>query len=280
MYATLGNIVFETLNGFTSFTSKEETNYAEFAKMQSAPSLQAVSEKAQEVNIGMLLRQEFVNVQQALTNLRTARKAATVLPLTWGNGRLEGYFVLTTLDVAYNAQYADGTPYDVTVTATLKQYSADSLATQQNQTNINRALAVGNSTPVAVRPPVPPTPVSIANTQIHVLNGGAIQMQTDLPKANTREQSKAAVKKMARQMQQATLTLRNLQNTATNAVNNIQAIASGTLALDGILNSLLNDLAVNGTITNAPLVGTQINDSVRQLNQLNTPNFITQITRR
>ena len=149
MYASLGNISFTTLEGFTSLSIKEETVYAEFGKMQSLPTLQAASEKAPELSLSIFLKSEFTNVEDSIATLRKARKKTTILPLIWGNGKKEGYYVITSMDVSVTNQLADGTFIEANVSLSLKQYQEAEIGKQLQIQIVTNAKAVGLVQPIS-----------------------------------------------------------------------------------------------------------------------------------
>lgn len=122
MYAQLGNIVFEGLYSPQSFTENDRATFAEHALLNRKPLLEPTGLELKELNIGLLLRQDFCVVAEQLTALTSIRTAQKPVPLIWGTGENMGMFVITEQDKEILQQLPDGTLISARVNLRLKEY--------------------------------------------------------------------------------------------------------------------------------------------------------------
>jgi len=94
MYASLGNIVFEGLSGFTSFVTTRESNIQQISRLQNKPTLQQIGVKAQKISFALRLGASFTDVETDIDRLSAALNQAEILSLTTGQGRFLGDFVI------------------------------------------------------------------------------------------------------------------------------------------------------------------------------------------
>jgi phage protein U len=123
MYAQLGNIRFEGLIGFNTFTKRTEANYAEHARIDGKPRLQKIGDNLDTIRFDMQLHASFSNIEDDLAALRTAQRNGDVLPFVDGKGTLFGTFVIMTIDEMQSQTYKDGTPFLVNLSIELKEYA-------------------------------------------------------------------------------------------------------------------------------------------------------------
>ena len=160
-YAKLGSIEFSPLNGFTSFSKKESSNYAEHQLLNSKSVLQPTGENLKEISGTMRLfahamghtSEDFtqiVSIEQRLIQLRLYRANNSAVEFVWGNGNSEGYYVITEVEENIIKQFPDGTKLVIDVTVKMKEYfEPDPLKREQAQ-NRAAAPAVGNKKSNAV----------------------------------------------------------------------------------------------------------------------------------
>ncbi len=245
MYASLGNIIFTTLEGFTSLSIKEETVYAEFAKMQSLPTLQAASQKAPELSISIYLKSEFTNVEDSIAALRTARKKARVLPLIWGNGKKEGYYVITSMDSSITNQLADGTFIEANVSLNLKQYQEADLIKQLQGQTVSAAKAVGNIQAInRIVKNVPNSMLNITNSmQKSLASMNTISTQQKNLSSSLQEKVERARKKVLKatdDFNKQMTTVKNETQKIQATIKNAKAIIDNATAVQQTLQTLYN----------------------------------------
>ena len=94
MYAMLGNVRFELLEGFTAL---EETHTADFARhevLKGRPRLQALRNALTEIRFSLRLHWKLGNPDTAFKGLVAAKEAQQAVALVYGSGRFAGWFVI------------------------------------------------------------------------------------------------------------------------------------------------------------------------------------------
>jgi len=99
MYAQLGEIVFEGLQGFSSLQLKSEQLIAEHQPIEGKTRLQNVGSKADELSIGLSIKSAFANPEEQYRSLKEYQQQAAILPLINGQGELLGDFVIKTIEL-------------------------------------------------------------------------------------------------------------------------------------------------------------------------------------
>jgi phage protein U len=125
MYAVLGLIEFQFLNGFTSFERTSGAEFPEHALINRKPRLQFTGQKLDEIKIELLFHLDFCDPEKELARLNAALAAHSSLPLVFGNGNYAGDFVIT--DISARTKYSSGTGTVIAqeISATLKEYTGD-----------------------------------------------------------------------------------------------------------------------------------------------------------
>jgi phage protein U len=150
MYAQLGSIQFENLKSFTQFDKTGSAIYAEHALIDSKPRLQRTGSSLDELSIAMRFHVGFPCIPtEEVGKLKTARDEGEVLTLSWGNGRIEGNFVITQLSETIEDQDREGNIFAIVVSCTLLEFSTANRLQQQQDQNRKKAAAVGKKKPVA-----------------------------------------------------------------------------------------------------------------------------------
>ncbi len=166
-YAKLGSIEFSPLNGFSNFTKKESSNYAEHQLLNSKNVLQPTGENLKEINGTMRLfahaightEEDFtqvVSIEQRLIQLRLYRANNVAVEFVWGNGNSEGYYVITEVEENIVKQFPDGTKLVVDATIRLKEFFEPDPLKREQAENRAAAPAVGNKKSNAVNKKVNP----------------------------------------------------------------------------------------------------------------------------
>lgn len=121
MYAQLSDIVFELMFGFDLYEDTQATNYAELPLVLGKPRLQRVGEQLQNINLSINFASQFCVPEVEFDRLNQKRIAGEVCAFIWGNGDVEGDFVITELKKTINA-LRDGNVLHMTVTVALREY--------------------------------------------------------------------------------------------------------------------------------------------------------------
>lgn len=150
MYAQLGAIIFEGLNGFDSFEHKDTTTYAQYDIINGKPTIAPTGNDLEEITIAINLRAEFIKPEEAILQLKRSKDNFEVLPLVKGSGRYIGDFVITEMSVTDKQALADGTTIEANVSLTLKEYASTDKLQQQQTAARKQAFATGDKKPLSV----------------------------------------------------------------------------------------------------------------------------------
>jgi phage protein U len=149
MYAQLGDIVFETLKGFTAYTDKQETTYAEHALIENKPRLQRTGEKLQEINLTIDFHSAFCQPDVEMAKLQQLRLNGEILTFIWGSGDVEGDFVIKSISKKLNDLAGDGNSINITADLELIEYY------NPDKPNSNKLLAKRNAFATKLTTPLP-----------------------------------------------------------------------------------------------------------------------------
>lgn len=149
MFAQLGNLIFENLNSFSDFSQAGSALYAEHALIDGKPILQRTGSSLNEINLSIRFHALFCNPKDQLDSLKAFRNDGEILPLLWGNGNVEGDFVITEINETIENCDPTGTVISYLVNFILKEYVTPDRLQQEQASNIKKATAVGDIKPVA-----------------------------------------------------------------------------------------------------------------------------------
>lgn len=147
MFAQLGTTVFDGLKSFVSFSDDEDAIIVEHALIGRKAKLQGTAIGLRNINITLFLHQEFCKVSDEILKLRNSKNTFEVLPLLWGNGQLEGEFVIVAMSRSNSQMDSLGNTISATVSIILKENSVDDKINQQQQQAQANAFAVGDKKP-------------------------------------------------------------------------------------------------------------------------------------
>jgi len=147
MFCQLGSIIFESLKSPNSITSNEGAVYAEHALINSKPRLQPTGAKLKDISLSFKLHASFCNIEAELQALRDAIEKFTVMPLLWGNGRLEGNFIATDLSIDFEETDTFGSKVSITCTVPLKEYFIKDPINKKQQEARQNSFATGDKKP-------------------------------------------------------------------------------------------------------------------------------------
>lgn len=167
MYAQLGDIIFEPLTGFTSLGDNQEGVVAQYGLTTGKPYPQPTAPNLREISIGMQLHQRFIKVKEAKLQLRAYLENGTVITLSWGNGEIEGRFIVVNINSGIEESDSLGNVFCLGVNVNLLEVPADNLLAAKQADAYKKAFGVGDFTTPVVFPPRPePSPLQVFLMQI------------------------------------------------------------------------------------------------------------------
>lgn len=108
MYAQLGEVRFELLQGFTSLESTHAAKFAKHEVLAGRPRLQALQNELTELRFGVKLHWLLGNPDTAYRGLLAALEARQAVSLVYGSGRFAGWWVIERLTERTLIQDAQG----------------------------------------------------------------------------------------------------------------------------------------------------------------------------
>lgn len=149
MYSQLGAILFDVAKSFAGISKTSTATYAEHNVIDGKAKLQFTGEGLDELKLQIRLHAAFCNPQQELNALKQAKSNGEVMSLLWGNGTVEGDFVITEVSNVFEEQFADGSVICYNLDLSLKEIViADRLKNEQEAARRD-AVAVGDKQPVS-----------------------------------------------------------------------------------------------------------------------------------
>lgn len=151
MYASLGDIVFQTLISFDSLSDKRETKYSQLALINGKPTLQRTGESLVEFSMGIMFHVAFCNPEDEFLKLDQARRNGDILPFLYGNGFNEGSFVITNIERTINQTDGIGNFVEIVCNVSLLEcVNGNTDATQLEQDKKN-AFAISANRPLPAK---------------------------------------------------------------------------------------------------------------------------------
>lgn len=178
MYCQLGNIVFENLKTFGSYSRSGSVTYPEHSLIDAKPRLQRTGSGLDEITLSIRFHVSFCNPGDELDALTRARDEGEVLSLLWGNGTLAGNFVITTMSHEIEDADAQGNVFSYSVNLTLKEFVTPDKLLQLEHESRNKAKAVGDKKPVAKKKNNPLTCPQIVTRIVNSIENHAMQINT------------------------------------------------------------------------------------------------------
>jgi phage protein U len=228
MFATFGNITFETLLSPQSLTHKKATDFAEHSRVNNKPKLQKTGEKLDEISLQMKFHVAFCNPSKEIAKLEAIRKSATAESFILGNGEFLGVFVLVSIDKSIEDTFNDGSIMSATLDVVLREYVTNSIVIDLAQTAVKEAFAVSPETP---RPIVPTlsiegNPAKLITSSIASANLAAGKASTELAKAEANPNYLARANSAIIEATQAVSDGLNKAEAVFNTAENLQSMAS------------------------------------------------------
>lgn len=108
MFATLGDIIFETLTSPDVFRSTTAYTYAQHQIVEASPRLQWMAADLERISLELSFHVAFTNPATQMNRLRSAAIDHQARALVFGNGIHRGYFVIESLEETHQQQADDG----------------------------------------------------------------------------------------------------------------------------------------------------------------------------
>lgn len=165
MYCRLGDIIFESLIGFESIQDKRETSYVEHPVIIGKSLLQKTGEKLIEFSGVINFHVGFCNPEEQYRKLNDARIAGKELTFIYGNGFVEGDFVITTLERTINQTDKNGNFVSITCNISLKEFISSNDTALQQERDKTKAFAISSNRPLPAN-----SDVRVDNPSLRAMN--------------------------------------------------------------------------------------------------------------
>lgn len=149
MYAQLGKVVFENLKGFTDYSKTAEATFAEHNPIIGKPRLEPTGLGLDEVSLSIRLHASFCKPEEELQVLKGMRNTFEVARLSYGNGKIDRDYVITSINESIEDADAEGNVFSYLISMNLKEYVTIDPLKAVKQDSKKNAKAVGNKKPVA-----------------------------------------------------------------------------------------------------------------------------------
>jgi len=177
MYAQLGNIRFEGLKGFSTFSKTVAVAYAQHARINGKARLEATGDELDAISFDMLLHANFTDPEADIDQIETACTDREVLKLILGNGNIVGDFVITSIEDVIEFTDPKGNIISATLSISLlESYNENPLGeAQKNAANSAFATTARNSNVRSVLP-AKPSPAAGVVVNVSKINASAVQI--------------------------------------------------------------------------------------------------------
>jgi phage protein U len=125
MFAQLGDIEFEGVNGFSDLSKSVETLVAEHSLIDRKPKIQTMGSGLINVTIGIHLSVGFCNPGQRIEELEAIRSKYQIISYIEGNGKYVGDFIITGIGQTIQKTDADGNITEADITVSLLEVASD-----------------------------------------------------------------------------------------------------------------------------------------------------------
>ncbi|MCM5528969.1 phage tail protein [Parasegetibacter sp. NRK P23] len=143
-FAQLGTTEYKGAFTFNSYSEDEEAIIVEHPLIGRKARLQQGATGLRTIAISLFLHQEYCNVEAEIKKLRASKDSFEILPLLWGNGAVEGEFIIASIGISKAQMDDTGNTISSLVNISLKENVVDDKRDQQQQQAKKDALAVGN----------------------------------------------------------------------------------------------------------------------------------------
>ncbi len=282
MFAQLGNTIFENLKGFSDFNKTTEAVYAQHDLINSKPRLQKTGDGLKELEISMRLQASFCKPRIEADALATSRDTGEVLTLLWGNGKVEGSFIITTITETIEDADKNGEVFSLILAVSLREYVVPDKLQQEQQTAVKKSFATGNKKPVGTAKTNPQTCPQKVSSLVSQIESRAGAVDAAVKSFSLSEKTISTIKSNLNGILSPISSIKSMTDTYGTCIYNNLSIRNAVLELDSAVQdyqTFLNGSPAtnkNGAITYNPA----LQDKTRKLKAAVT-SFVTQnITRR
>lgn len=256
MAYTLGTIEFRSQFAPQRLSEGRSVNYTKLPTIEGTPVMQRTFTNLAEFSITIFLHFDFVNVAQAILDLKAAQESSEALPLSSNAGQDFGNYVIKDLNVDYKLSAADGSPMIATLSLSLCEYiEAGSGSFSFNQVDSSVAVTVNN--PLQTIQELPPTNSVQTVTSTYAAQAASIEGLARVEEAQT---SAAAVQDL---VQRALSAFEIARDSVTSALDTVGSLATATAQVQQYEQNLQSlSTAVNatlGTLNNGDLANSLTN---------------------
>lgn len=144
MYAQLGTIRFEGLNGFSTLEESFAVNYAQHERINNKPRLEAVGDVLDTISFDMYLHSTFVDPEASIEVIRTAMINREILTLILGSGKVVGNFVIPSFTKSTEFTDPNGNIISATLSIELLESATDDPLASAKNSALNSSFATSN----------------------------------------------------------------------------------------------------------------------------------------
>lgn len=245
MIAKLGTIEFTALTGFTELSNRRAAIWSEQQLVNGKAVLQKTGEKNLEITTKFFFEASFCNPQQQLDSLVGLLTSGLAAPLSFGNGRYIGDFVVSDITDTPSRLFKDGTLWAVSVDVTLKEFWVPNAPEKEAVEAVENAQAIG-AEPILLSPAPAVTVSSAFTADLSNANVAAKQANDAVSladrvqefSASASEKIDAATKVVTENMnklQTAITTYEQLESRAGALENSIQGCITAAQALQAAM---------------------------------------------
>lgn len=173
MYLQLGDIKFEALLGFESFTDSIEATYAEHALINRKPHLQRTGDGLKEFTGKINFHSSFCVPENEHQKLENKRFTGEIMPLIYGNGKYEGDYILVSITRTPLQTDPTGAYVYITCDISLKEAGGFRTAAQRQEQATAAAFALTSNRPLPVNSSV----LAVNNPALDVANNNKVAGQ-------------------------------------------------------------------------------------------------------
>lgn len=251
----LGDIKFEPINSPTSFEIREGVNLVEKDRIENKNTIQLVGGVLKKISISVKLHWTFSDVRADWQKLRDAMYAAEPLTFSYGNGVVEGDFLISNMSTPIERTSTNGVLLSITTNLELIESVTDETLDAQALYDRQRAFALVSANPIESRPvPVFPFPPSMVMRNISSATAASASASENVKKAaslpqQAKKYTDMATRNIDRAKAASTSAIAGI-NTVTDKINNSVALKTN---LETVLSSLtgLGGALQNGSVLNA-----------------------------
>jgi phage protein U len=183
-YAQLGTTIFDGYKSFVTFAQEEGAILVEHALIGRKPRLEGSGLSLRVLTLTVFLHAEFCTVEDEITKFRNSKDTFEILPLLWGNGKVEGSFVIETMTSDKVMQDSQGNTYAALVNVVLKESVVDNLLDQQQQAAQKNAFAVNKQPATKSKRVNPPSCQKQFSNTISRIRGYGAGVNTAMAKSD------------------------------------------------------------------------------------------------